>query len=145
MESEPEEQDESPDDEQRRGDRVQASRGVRGLCSVERHVQHADDGDCSGDQPRSEAYPPVHAEPLPLLTEIRGLTAGELSRERLEPHAGRIGQRADQEGDAQRHQTQRVNSGSRDDRHQDEGQRQQHGEDVAAERLSQVREDLLAG
>jgi len=80
-----------------------------------------------------------------LVGEIRGLTAGELSRERLESHACRIGQRADQKGDAQRYQTQRVNSERRDDRHQDDRQRQQYGDDVAAERQSHVREDLIKG
>jgi hypothetical protein len=63
-----------------------------------------------------------------LVGEIRDLTAGELSRERLESHACRIGQRTDQDGDAQRYHTQRVNKERHADRHQDDRQRQQHGE-----------------
>ena len=80
-----------------------------------------------------------------MFAEIRGVTAGELSRERLESHACRIGQRTNQDGDAQRYHTQRVNKESHDDQHQDDWQRQQHGEYVAAERQGQVREDLMAG
>jgi hypothetical protein len=38
-----------------------------------------------------------------------------------------------------------VNEGSHDDRRHDDWQREEHGKEIAAERQTQVREDLMTG